>query len=198
MHPAWAPDGSKILFARLDGPRSQSLYSVKPDGTDLTRLTDRRGGAANPVWSPDGRMIAFDAWDEAESRIYVMRADGSGLTLLEAGPVASGPGVPAWSPDGARIVFLTTPGTPGAYEAEIWTINPDGTQPTRLYRSDCCIGSWGRPTWSPDGRYIAFAIGLGTPDPTPSGLYVLRADGTGLRKLAPRPAEMEPAWQPIR
>jgi Tol biopolymer transport system component len=196
MHPAWAPDGSRILFARLDGPRSQSLYSVKPDGTGLTRLTDLRGQAGNPVWSPDGRMIAFDASDEAESRIYVMRADGSDLTLLKSGPGASGPGVPAWSPDGARIVFLSTPGTPGAYEAEIWTINPDGMQPMRLYRSECCIGAWGRPTWSPDGRYVAFAVGLYTPDPTRSGIYVVNSDGTGLRKLVT--AQMEPAWQAIR
>jgi Tol biopolymer transport system component len=197
-HPAWAPDGSTILFARLDGPRSQSIYSVKPDGTGLTRLTDPRDQTGNPVWSPDGRRIAFDAWDETESRIYVMRPDGSDPTLLKAGPPASGPGVPAWSPDGARIVFVSTPGTPGAYVAEIWTINPDGTQPMRLYRSDCCLSAWGRPTWSPDGRYIAFASGLGTPDM--SGLYVVKTDGTGLRKLVAGlvAGGMEPAWQPIR
>lgn len=197
LHAAWTPDGTRILFARSEGPRSSWLYSVKPDGTSLTRLTDRHDWTANPASSPDGRMIAFDAADEAESRLYVMRADGSGLTLLKSGP-GSGPGVPAWSPDGARILFLTTPGAPGGYEAEIWTINPDGTQPMRLYRSDCCISNWGRPIWSPDGRYIAFAVGLAMPDanPRPSGIYVMNADGTGQRRITT--AQMEPAWQPIR
>jgi Tol biopolymer transport system component len=195
MHPAWAPDGTRIVFARWSGPRSQSLYSVKPDGSGLTELTDLGGQTGNPVWSPDGRKIAFDAWDESESRIYVMRSDGSELTLLNSGPSASGPGVPAWSPDGRRIVFLSTPGSPGAYMAEIWTIDPDGTHPVRLYRSDCCIGGWGRPDWSPDGTYVAFAVGLYTPDPTPSGIYVVKADGTGLRKVAA--VEMEPVWQPV-
>jgi Tol biopolymer transport system component len=201
MHAAWAPNGTRILFARSEGPRSWSLYSVKPDGTGLMRLTDRHDQTGNPASSPDGRMIAFDAWDESESRLYVMRADGSGLTLLKSGPGASGPGVPAWSPDGARIVFLSTPGTPGAYEAEIWTINPDGTQPMRLYRSDCCISTWGRPIWSPDGRFIAFAVGLSTPDGAlaPPGMYVMNADGTGLHKIATEHGVlMEPAWQPIR
>jgi Tol biopolymer transport system component len=176
----------------MEPPRVQSLYSVRPDGSGVERLTNRLGQAGNPVWSPDGRRIAFDAWDENESRVYVMSSDGSDLKLLESGPSASGPGVPAWSPDGTRIAFLRTPGTPGAFTAEIWVLNADGTEPRRLFQSTCCIATWGRPVWSPDGRHVAFGVGLNG-DPENSGVYAVRADGTDLRRIATAPAE--PAWQ---
>jgi hypothetical protein len=49
-------------------------------------------------------------------------------------------------------VFFNTPGEPGGYVAEVWTMNADGSDQQRLYRSGCCIGAWAAPIWSPDGR----------------------------------------------
>ena len=177
------------------------LYSIKADGSGLKRLTKRYGAAGNPVWSPDGKRIAFDAVDELglSTRLLVMAADGSAVRRLRMGSPDTGPSVPAWSPDGRRITYLTTPGTVGRYRAAVWIINRDGTGRRLLYRSACCIGTWGRPIWSPDGRYVAFGVGVSSEsgyDPVRSGVFVIKADGTGLRRLATAPTEA--AWQRVQ
>lgn len=194
MHPAWAPDGRRILFIRFQAPYGESIHSVATDGSRLKRLSKLRGSAGNPAWSPNGQRIAFDASSRFDDRLFVMARDTSGLRLLRRGPSGTGPSVPAWSPNGRWIVFLTTPGTPGKFRAAVWVIRPNGTDRTLLYRSACCIETWGRPSWSPDGRYVAFGVGLRS-SPARSGIFVIRADGTGLRRVAAAPTEA--AWQPI-
>lgn len=198
-HPAWAPDGSKIAFTRelrTGVSISGSLYSVAADGSGLTKLTNLSARVGGPAWSPDTRQIAFDAsgvgWRPSRSRLYAIRADGAGLKLLASGPTATGPGLPAWSPNGTRILFLRTPGTSDSFTAEVWVTNADGTGRMRLYRSGCCVATWGDPTWSPDANSIAFGVEFG--DRTDSGLFVMKADGSDLRRLADAPRA--PAWQP--
>lgn len=194
-HPAWAPNGRRIVFVRYRTPFTESLWTVRPDGSGLTRLTRKLpGSAGNPAWSPDSRRIAFDVGDNLEARIYVMQDDGSNQRVLRMGAGDTGPSVPAWSPNGRRIVYLTTPGLTGRYRAAIWVMNASGTGRRLLYRSACCIESWGRPTWSPDGKSVVFGVGLSS-DPARSGIYTIRADGRSLRRLADAPTEA--AWQPI-
>jgi Tol biopolymer transport system component len=61
----WSPDGSRIVFVR--GPSfddfdpASDVYSIRPDGSELTRLTDHPGFDGWPVWSPDGRWILFSS-----------------------------------------------------------------------------------------------------------------------------------------
>jgi Tol biopolymer transport system component len=185
--PSWAPRGARIVFVR-DG----SIHSVRTDGSDLTRLTNLAGYAAQPVWSPNGSRIAFETSGVGD-KVYAMAVDGSELTLLSSGPSGSGPGRPLWSPDGTQIVFFSTPGSPGAFTAEVRVIKADGSEPRRLYQGSCCIGTWAAPIWSPDGRYIAFGVGSLYPDQFRSGIFIMRADGTQLRMLTTNVEEV--AWQ---
>ncbi len=80
--PAWSPDGERIAFISAlsnTTPASTGLYVVDIDGSNITRLGDRRSGC--PAWSPDGKHIVFicDSND-----ICVIEADGSTtITLLE-------------------------------------------------------------------------------------------------------------------
>ena len=193
-NPSWEPHGARIVFARAEASRPRSLYSVRSDGSDLRQLTHLPGYASNPDWSDDGSRIAFDVsgGGEAESdRIYAIASDGSTLTLLSAGPKGSGPGRPAWSLDGTQVVFFNTPGTPAAFSSEVVAVRADGTQRRRLYQGLCCVSTWARPIWSPDGKYIAF--GVGRIDGEDSGIFVMREDGSGLRTLASESAEV--SWQ---
>jgi Tol biopolymer transport system component len=173
VSPDWAPSGQLIVFNRI----GEGLYTVRADGSQLTRIT-HSAAASNPQWSPDGHQIAFDGNDE----IFIVDADGSDQKLLLAGTAGSGPGVPSWSPDGTKLAFFYTPGAPGGYTAEVWTITRDGSAKQRLYHSACCVMSWAPPIWSPDGRKLAFAA------TSADGTFVVAADGTGLRRLSTAPA----------
>ena len=172
VSPAWAPSGQLIAFNRIARDGS-GLYTVRFDGSQLTKVTDSVA-AANPQWSPDGRQIAFDD----NNGIFVANADGSDQRLLVDGEPGNGPGVPSWSPDGSKLAYFNTPGSPGSFTAEVWTVNTDGSHKRRVYHSTCCVGSWAPPIWSPDGRKIAFAAD------SAHGTFLADADGTNLRQLS--------------
>lgn len=64
--PAWSPDSSRIAFDsnrsdpdRSDGYEIQDVYTMRPDGTDVRKITDSLGFSGNPTWSPDGRWLVF-------------------------------------------------------------------------------------------------------------------------------------------
>jgi TolB protein len=178
--------------------RNESLYSIRPDGSRLRRLTTRSGSAEYPAWSPDGSMIAFSTHTWRGTGIHVMAADGSNLHRVsfvpnEAGMAPDTTRLHAWSPDGQQIAYVITPLTRIGVVAELWVVRTDGTKPKRLYRSEAYPEDISRPTWSPDGDYIALAIRL-LDRPRNSGLFVVRADGTRLRKVAS--AATDPVWQP--
>jgi hypothetical protein len=89
----WAPDGSVILFDVERLQPTGALWTIKPDGSDLTMVyEDPDGGfAIYPVWSPDGTQIMFsihpinDAFEHVDNEIHAVNADGTGLTLVAGG-----------------------------------------------------------------------------------------------------------------
>jgi dipeptidyl aminopeptidase/acylaminoacyl peptidase len=94
----WSPDGSKILFSTARAQLTGALWTVNADGSNLTRIfqdadpTYPHGRyATGPVWSPDGRQIMFtldpiaDWFDHSPNGIYVINADGTGLTAVSGG-----------------------------------------------------------------------------------------------------------------
>ncbi len=128
--PAWSPDGQRIAFASdRDPPGRHQIYSVKVDGSDLTRLTDEQeSGAGDPAWSPDGRRIAYTCYREGTERVCVMNADGSQAVQLTRQADFQSGAHPSWSPDGLRIVYEQ--GRGGHYD--LWVMNADGSDPQQL------------------------------------------------------------------
>jgi Tol biopolymer transport system component len=110
--PLWSPRGDLIMFSRqADG--DYEIYTIKPDGTGVKRLTFARGNDAHMAWSPDGEHIAFattrmgfkdemtytDA-PQPYGEIFVMRADGTDVQQLTDNQWEDG--TPAWQP-GSRL-----------------------------------------------------------------------------------------------
>jgi Tol biopolymer transport system component len=102
--PAWSPHGDRIAFtSNRDG--DYEIYTVKPGGGGLTRLTHSPGNDAHPAWSPDAEWIAFasnrtgfkdETGGMSDGEIFVMRADGSDVRQLTENAFEDG--TPAWRP----------------------------------------------------------------------------------------------------
>ena len=198
---ATAPGANgKIVFRRFfDADRTWgALFSAKPDGTAIRRLTRPPRGYADdePDWSPDGRRIAFEHGPVLSRAtpaplIYTMNADGTGSRqLVPCTGGCAGQASPAWSPDGSRIAFSSG----GRTHEEIWVVNADGsdlrqvTHPSRVYDQ--------QPQWSPNGKRLV----LQRVDPRTGGLalVVVNADGSGERRITPWAlrAGDHPDWAP--
>ena len=186
--PSWSPDGRKISFTSISGPREDGnwdIYVMNADGSDITDLTQDSAKDDNPSWSPDGSRIAFTSERDGNEEIYVMNADGTGASRLTNNS-ASDWG-PNWSPDGQRIAFLST----RSGNDDIYVMNADGSNANRLTTDPA--SDW-EPSWSPDGRKIAFSSDR---EDRNHEIYVMNADGTEVTRLTDnRVNDSSPSWSP--
>ena len=184
-----APDGAAIVFdkytstgrvSRLaDGP-VPAIWSMDANGADRVRLTKY---GRDPVWSPNGASITFALEHRGtETGIWVMNPDGSDQRRLQAGGRS-----PSWSPDGSKIAYYGPPlydHVRGGRWASVHVMDSDGANQRQLtdrIRDDYA----GRLHWSPDGNTIAYRRhNAGNPRARKWELWVVKADGTGNRRIA--------------
>ena len=167
-HPAWSPDGQKILFdADYDGDGFFEIYTMNPDGANVTRLTFGMANDQFADWSPDGTQIAFSSDRSGNWDIFVMDRDGSAQQPLTSSP--DWELFPAWSPDGSQIAFNRL--APRSRNTDIFLMNADGSDVRQLTNIQ---GFDENPTWSPDGSQIAFQ----TQRDGNFEIYFMHRDGT--------------------
>ena len=132
-------------------------------------------------------LIAFATGPPGHREIHLMRPDGSGRrALFKRAPTAMGgidDLVPRLSPNGRRIAFAraTTPAAGYPENRGIYVVRTDGTHLRRLTTGHGVARMDLSPTWSPDGRRIAFQR---CRSGQPTELWVMNSDGTGQRRLA--------------
>jgi Tol biopolymer transport system component len=170
----------RIAFVHLSGAvgGSQDIFTMSPSGRHRVQLTRGPADDAFPNYSPDGERIVFTrgaAGSAGAGQAWIMNQDGSGQRQLTHGsPTVEST---TFSPNGKRIAF--TRGDGGS--TQLWTMKVDGTHQTQLTfpgpHGDHVHG----PTYSPDGRLIAFSHHYGAVGY--HGISVIKPNGTGERAL---------------
>ena len=219
--PAWTPDGRIVAFTLKDfpppageddPPPPSELYAIAPDGTGEVRLTTDATIQTDPDVSPADGTIAFTQWQAVEGEPGVFdlgigalgAAGGATATLAPFSPRRDAFN-PNWSPDGRRIVFEVASASPhgsdgpDSRQSDLAVMDADGSGVARLTRTRALEST---PVWSPDGRWIAFAsdrhVARGPRERNGADfeLYVMRADGTQVRRLTRnRVPDLYPSWQ---
>ena len=163
------PDGRIVFTSVRDG--DMEIYSMKGDGTDVRRLTNRPGPDGGPFYSKDGTQIVFRGrpsggeelkdylgllkdglWRPTTLEIYVMNADGSNMRQVTKMGKASF--APYFFADGKRIIFASNTHDPKGRDFDLYTINVDGSALERITWNPT-FDSF--PMFSPDGKKLVFA-----------------------------------------
>jgi Tol biopolymer transport system component len=143
FNPAWSPTGRRIAFVQGRGGDDTNLeiFTIRPDGSGIRRLTRNNITEHHPDWSPDGRRIAFVRATRdltLADDLWTMRANGTRKRRVWFDPdglikVWSA----VWSPDGSWIAFIADGTDGGAGEPEIFRIRSrPGSQPVQLTNDD--------------------------------------------------------------
>jgi eukaryotic-like serine/threonine-protein kinase len=168
-----APDGRNVAV-EIGDPADLWIFDLAR-GT-RRRLTTHALNEIAPVWSPDGRTLAFASDRNIVFDVHVRAADGSGTeTLLIAGDADVK--LPAsWSPDGRFLLIERSPRlTEGGDDVLVLPMTGADRKPYPLLASEF---SEGNPSFSPDGRWVAFVSNeSGRPE-----VYVTRFDAPDARQ----------------
>ncbi len=223
LHPAWSPDGSAVYVTHqaraAAGGTATRVDRVDADSGELRTVV---ANAAYPSPSRDGHLLAYVSLPNADGTgqsLWMSSADGRDpRQLVPVGAFIRYSSL-RFAPDGQRILFaavgqgnaragssagvldplglvraLVDTGVAHANgeEWDFWTIDPDGRNLRRLtsIAEDLPVASW-----SPGGDRIAF-LGGGSARTAETGLAVMAADGTNLRRLTTRPGHRGADWSP--
>lgn len=191
--PKWAPDGQKLLFLGDRTDFGGALYTIKADGTGVTRLP--LGNVLWASWSPDARRLAaiLVSFSE-ETSLFLLNPDGTGM--VDITPVGQ-PFLSAveWSPDGSRFALVVGNVSGGG----VFLSDTLGASLTPVVTRQVGVGS---VTWSPDGLRLAFPMTLSQGS---SQIFIANRDGSGLVELTGLPldpfvdfhkSDEDPAWGP--
>jgi TolB protein len=146
ISPRFSRDGASLVYVSFED-RKPVVYSQSLRAGTRKKIAAFKGSNPAPAWAPDGRRLAVVLTRDSASRIYLLNADGSGLTRLTQG--GSIDTEPTFSPDGSTVYFTSDRGG----SAQIYRVAASGGEPVRVTYS----GSYNvSPAVSPDGRYLTY------------------------------------------
>jgi len=153
----WSPDGKTLAFV---GQRNDDfdIYTIPVTGGEEMRLTTAKGLDDGPDYSPDGKFIYFNSERTGHMQIWRMRADGSEQEQVTFDEFNNW--FPHISPDGQQMVFLTydasVTGHPENKDVMLRLMSLKDKKVTVLAKLFGGQGTINVPSWSPDGKQLAF------------------------------------------
>jgi Tol biopolymer transport system component len=183
---AVSPDGRRIVFTSLR-QGDLDLYVMDADGGNVRRLTDQPGYDGGPFFSWDGRFIVFRAsrpaagaeLDEYRAllrrslvrpgvlEIYVMRADGTGVTQVTRARAASF--APFMHPNSQQIIFSSNLHDSSGRTFALYLVNVDGSGLERVTWADSFASF---PMFSRDGKRLVFTADRNAGAPREQNIFV--------------------------
>jgi TolB protein len=173
---------------------SYDIYTAKPDGSDLKRLTAATGYDAEATISTDGRKIVFTSMRDGDLDIYTMDASGRNVRRLTSELGYDGGAF--FSRDGKQIVYRSyhpkTEAEIARYKQrltenliepnvfEIWVMDADGTNKRQVTHLKAASFA---PYFFPEGKRIIFASNVNDAKGRNFDLYAINVDGTNLERI---------------
>jgi TolB protein len=218
--------GSQLLLSiNLDdgnGAYQSEIFKMDEDGTNLVRLTyDLATSEGQASWAPDGKRIVFTRYYSDHSAIFVMNADGTGVTQLtftqspwaDQQPIAFGKQIAfARFADGVQAIHVMNADGTGVTQ---FPQTSGGSNPapspkgdriafwlaSDIYLLDVATGgvtnltnsadAEDEPAYSPSGKQIAF-----TRNGADGGIFIMNDDGTQVTRVTMDPSDRGPRWSP--
>jgi dipeptidyl aminopeptidase/acylaminoacyl peptidase len=216
-----SPDGRQVLFTRTerdtvawDATSHVYLHDLATQRT--LQLTNSQRGESRPTWLPDGRVLFYSNRDSSSTAWVISPDGGEAQRFVEDADAPSG----TFSPDWGRIAYTETTDRPDqkewdarvrrrddGYYAEqkltythIWVYDVASGRKTQLTSGDYDHGS---PTWSPDGRWLAYVSNRSNTtgrDPgysNNSDIWLVPSDSGPARQLTTNPGpDRSPSFSP--
>ncbi len=201
--PSWSPDGSQVAYIAFD-----SVWVRDANGSGGRAVASDAYWDGGLSWSPDGSKIAFTRSDGTEASIRLIQVDTASEEVLADVPGRESH--PQWSPDGQRILYYVSTDDG---RREVWAAGASGRQvgiapgqfvgrgsappaggcggdASDASRQLGSLNDASEPAWSPDCTHVVFSHD--------DSLWLMRTDGTDLRRLTPYDARRSraPSWSP--
>lgn len=186
------PDRSHGYVWSIDP--NYEIFSVRPDGSDLVRLTDNHAYDAETTVCPRDGSLIFTSTRDGDLDLYRMDAGGKNVRRITDAPGYDGGAF--FSPDCTKIVWRASRPKPGPElddykrllaqglvrptRLELWVANADGSDARQVTYLNAASFA---PSFLPSGKRLLFSSNYGDPKGREFDLWAIDVDGTGLERI---------------